>query len=396
MPRGNQTGSVETRSGKLRLVFYVEGRKVHEITELRPTKEGMKAAHSLLKRRIAEVELGEYQAPAARAPKAQQRRTFAEYGKTWVASLKGAPSRDGKPFKPSSVLKYERLLRRWNLEIGDRELRTLTKTDMVAASVTVLAGMKPNTRTGLVMIAKKMLRAAVADGLVKPDVPEWMKTPTYQKRKLTKEDVWSVEEAARLPIEAAKIDPTFGRMVALDLRLGIRGGELRSLRLEDIDMTRWTLKVERTASEDYMEGDPTGDVKTERSQRSLDFADQVKELLREQVRSVLGKSEWLFPSHLDTNLPMPYWKWHDWHEELWKRMGKRLPPHRLRHTFASVALTGGATLHEVAAYMGDTHATVEGHYAAWTEEEARKKAARRFGSMYDSSPIHPQGEAQSG
>ena len=396
MPRGSQSGSVETRSGKLRLVFYVEGQKVHEATDLPATKEGMKAARSLLKRRVAEVELGEYEPPEKRGSKTTPRSTFAQYAKTWIASLKGASSREGKPFKASSVLRYERLLRRWSNHIGDRELRSLTKTDMVAASVPVLEGMKPNTRTGLVMIAKKMLRAAAADGLAKPEAAEWMKTPTYQKRKLTKDDVWSFEEAARLPVEAAKIDPMFGRMVALDLRVGVRGGELRGLRLEDIDFNRRMVKVRRTVVEDYMEGEPTSEVKTERSERALEFDEQVMDLLREQVRTVLGKSEWLFPSHLDPKLPLPYWKWSDWHAALGKALGRRLPPHRLRHTFASSALTKGSTLTEVSDYMGDTQATVQAHYAAWTEETARRAAARRFSTMYDVAPMSPPQEEQAG
>ena len=396
MPKGNQTGRVELHNGKLRLDFYVGGDRVREPTGLLPSKEGHKAAAAQLRKRLAEVELGEYQPPAERATKPAQRRTFAEYAKTWVASLKGAPSREGKPFKASSVLRYERLLRRWSSHIGDKELRSLTKTDMVAASVPVLEGMKPNTRTGLVMIAKKMLRAAAADGLAKPETPEWMKTPTYQKRKLTKDDVWSFEEAARLPVEAAKIDPMFGRMVAIDLRVGVRGGELRGLRLEDIDFNRRMIKIRRTVVEDYMEGEPTSEVKTERSERALEFDEQVMDLLREQVRTVLGKSEWLFPSHLDPKLPLPYWKWSDWHAALGKALGRRLPPHRLRHTFASSALTKGSTLTEVSDYMGDTQATVQAHYAAWTEETARRAAARRFSTMYDVAPMSPPQEEQAG
>lgn len=391
MPKGNQDGSIEVHNGKLRVVYYVDGRRVREGTGQPPTKEGRKAAAAFLRRRLAEIETGQFVEPARTAAAS---RLFREYADTWIDSLALSKTRGGAPYKPRSIERYRRLMRAWCKELGDKQMSSLTKTDLVAARAKVLVGMSQNHSSNLVVILKKMLRQAEIDRLVSGLTLE-MKSPLPEKRRLVDGDVWSKDEAAGIPAIAAAIDPNFGAFTAIGLRTGMRCGELRALRLENIDLAGRVIRVRLTTSEDYEDGEVVGPTKTMLSIRDLDIDPALVEILRAQVQRVLGKSEWLFPCHIDPKVPLRYWKMLDWFEALGKKMGRYLSPHRLRHTFASTALTAGQPLSDVASYMGDTQATVERVYYTWADKAARRAAAARFASMYDVAPMSPQAEEAS-
>jgi integrase len=393
MAKGNPQGSIELHNGKLRVVIRLAGNKHYIPTGMPGTKAGYAVAEIARKEAIESIENGNFNKILLALPQATATidltRTLNDYADSWIASLKGSQNRDGNPFKDSSILRYGRLLLRWRIALGDRRMSSLTSADIRSAYQAVTEGLKPNTVTAVLMIGKKLLRQAATEGWVSSSVAEGMKTPIYAKPQLDHDGTWNLEESAKLMELATGIDKAFGRFVSLGLMMGMRNGEIRALRLEDIDMRAKILRIRRTATEDYQGTRSTGDLKTKRSRRDLDFSDTVRDILAEQVLEVTGKSEWLFPNDLDAKVPASYWALRKKMVELGESIGRYLPPHRLRHTFATTALTNGATIHEVAAYMGDTQATVEAHYAAWTEQGARRKAALRFGSMYDSSPKRP-------
>ena len=59
--------------------------------------------------------------------------------------------------------------------------------------------------------------------------------------------------------------------------------------------------------------------------------------------------------------------------DLGKKAGvSNVHPHRLRHTFACDLLARGATLFDVAAMLGDSHAVTDSHYAAITDKQQER------------------------
>lgn len=392
MPKGSQRGSIEAHHGKWRIQFHVPGRNrpVRESTGLPATEKMRKAALAMLRKRVAEVEAGVFSERSVR--------TFGDYAEAWIKALEGSASRGGDTFKRSSIVRYERLLRRWRLALGSASLASLTLTDIEAAKRSVLSGVAASTATSLMIVAKKMLRQAAKDGLIASSVVESMKTPPPPRRRVLPEEVWSQEEAARLPGEADTIDPEFGRYVRIALFTGMRNGEIRGLALENVDLSERVLRVRMTATEDYLEGDdPVTAPKTTDSVRDVDVPAALLPTLREQIRHAMAKgSPWLFPSHLDASKPMPYWRLRAWNNRLGTAMGRRLPPHRTRHTFASLMLVSGEDLGAVAEMMGDTPMTVHRHYAAWNDREAKRRRAERAAALYDSSPIQPPNSGTGG
>lgn len=388
MPKGNQSGSIETHHGRLRIVFSTAGRRIREATGQPPTKEGYRAARALLRRRVAEVEAGAYVEPktARRAGL-----TFSAYSAKWIESL--GKTREGGDYARTTLVKYRRLLDVWCRHIGDVEMFRLTPEIMEEARVKAVASASQNYSSGLVMIVKKMLRQAEADGAVRPGLASFTRTPLPEKRTLVAGQVWSREEAAKAPALAAEIDQAFGVMVLVALSTGMRLGEVRALRAENVDLDERVIRVRLTAAEDYPKGQAVaGRPKTLSSIRDLDVDERVAEALRQQIAR--SGSEWVFPYHLDASKPMSYWRMHAMFRKLCDKLGRRLPPHRVRHTFASTAISSGEHLKDIASYMGDTQATIEKVYLTWVDRAAKVAAASRFAKMYDSAPIQPPAEQQ--
>lgn len=392
MPRGNQSGTVELHDGKLRVRFFDQrGSRVTESTGLSNTVQGRKQAQALLKLRVAEVALGTYVRPAS-GPSSP---TFDDYIDTWTASLVGKLNRDGRTFKPSTIEHYRRLLRGgWSPHLGHLRLAAIRPKDIDAANAEATRGHGANYSSSLVMVLKKALRQAVADGYIAGQSPAGhIKTPLPAKPRLVEGDVWTAEEVRRMLAAADEIGPAFGLMVYLGAMTGMRYGEIRALRPENVALEERVIRVRLTCAEDYS-GQDAGPPKTPRSIRDLDIAPEVARRLRSHMKQLDGSSPWVFPHHLYPEQPWPYWKLRADMLRLHKAVGRRLPPHRTRHTFASNALGAGATATEVARYMGDTVQTVDAVYATWTGRDAKRAAARRFASMYDSAPILSREETE--
>ena len=67
-----------------------------------------------------------------------------------------------------------------------------------------------------------------------------------------------------------------------------------------------------------------------------------------------------------------------------KKFGEHPHPHKFRHTFAARLLQGGATLRNVAAWLGDTETVVRNHYAKFCTVEQREAAANMAAAMNNS------------
>jgi len=105
------------------------------------------------------------------------------------------------------------------------------------------------------------------------------------------------------------------------------------------------------------------DCKTEHSQRLISVPDDLVEVLAQIPRTVEG-NEWVFKGR-HGKLPVDV---HTFRRSVWipKLAEAELPPlviHGARHTWATVALSSGIPLAQVAAHLGDTMKVVERTYA---------------------------------
>jgi integrase len=156
----------------------------------------------------------------------------------------------------------------------------------------------------------------------------------------------------------------------LRVNTGLRPEEAYGLHVGDIDLSANKIRIERAVSLGRMR-----DTKTHERQY-IDLSDGLVSLLTEYVDFVkaealagnLSEPCWLFPGReggLVTEAD------ERWHRDLFKQVvsATQLPgfvPYNLRHTFASLLLSGNVPLLYVSKQLGHAKATTTlDHYAKW-------------------------------
>jgi integrase len=138
------------------------------------------------------------------------------------------------------------------------------------------------------------------------------------------------------------------------LYAGLRRGELRALRVSDVDLGRSLIRVER--SWDQIEGpvDPKSDSSTRTVPLFAILRDYLDEHLLTTGRSgndlAFGRtaSDPFNPSTLGRHA-----------NQAWDAAGLTpITPHECRHTFASLLIDGGANLKAIQEYMGHSSISI--------------------------------------
>jgi integrase len=137
---------------------------------------------------------------------------------------------------------------------------------------------------------------------------------------------------------------------------GCRIGEAAGLRWGDVDFARRQLVIEESRS-----GLETGDCKNEGSQRVVGMPEKLAEIL--DALPKMDPSERVLRGRHGRPFDIHTFRAQVWYPRLEAAGLPRLVPHGARHTYATLALTNGIRLSQVAAHLGDTMKTVEKTYA---------------------------------
>ena len=166
-------------------------------------------------------------------------------------------------------------------------------------------------------------------------------------------------------------------MWELRAKTGLRPEEAYGLHVGDVDLGSHTLRVERAVSLGKMKSTKTHE------RRAVDLSDDLARHLApyldyvqaEAVASNLPEPHWLFPGRpggLVTEAD------ERWHRDLFKQVlhAAQLPsfvPYDLRHTFASLLLSGNVPLLYVSKMLGHSKPTTTlDHYAKWLPTDAQR------------------------
>ena len=168
-------------------------------------------------------------------------------------------------------------------------------------------------------------------------------------------------------------------MVQLLADTGMRRGECCGLQWKDIDFQQNTITISGNLCYTKTKGVYMDTPKNGKS-RTVDVDPQVIALLRqlrqEQARHAMSK--WVFtqddsPEVMHPQSPTHYLKMFS------KRYGiSDLHPHKLRHSFASVAITNGADIASVSEKLGHTDKAVTLRMYTHADQESIKKASQIF------------------
>lgn len=304
--------------------------------------------------------------------------TLGEYLDRWLSNS----VRDS--VKERTFERYEEMVRiHIKPVLGTKKLRRLRPADVQHLYRERLdSGLSAGTVRHVHVTLHKALKRAVDWELVPLNVSESVDVPKASK----KETLYLTVEQVKALLEAARGE-RFEALFVLAVHTGMRQGELLGLKWDDVDSERGEIHVRRTLVAGKG-GFSFGEPKSAKGRRSisltpaaLEAVERHRERQREESAMLVGlwkENGLVFPNRLGK--PMD-------HNNIYYRDLKRvreragLPPtfrfHDLRHTFATLMLSDGASYNVVQEALGHSQASmtldVYGHVLPNHQKEAIHK-----------------------
>ena len=289
-------------------------------------------------------------------------RTFKDYADSWKKITGPATC------KESTVENHTHLLKNHVLPVfGDIEV-----TDINRAKVKnflhgkINEGYAKSTVNNLRAVISDILNEAVDAGVI-------LANPTHRLGRIGKKendngkvDPLTSNELKKL-LDSVQIDKELSGHYPLFLllpRAGLRVGEALALKWGDIDFNAGFIHVERTYSKGRL-----GTPKNGKS-RTVDMSNQLKDTLLKLKKSrvvipIDENSEWIFTNNKGGLIDVDNWRRRVFNKALKKAEVRRIRIHDLRHTYATLRLSKGDNIVDVANQLGDDVTTVLKVYAHW-------------------------------
>ena len=258
------------------------------------------------------------------------------------------PNRSGHPYKPSVIRGYQQALTSHVLpDLGGRQLGDVTVADLQQLVERLSQkGLSASTVANAFNPVQAIYRRSTQLGRVMHNPCRDVSLPTIRGRR----------EHAAEPGTAARMIcalPDQDRCAwALAFYAGLRLGELRALRWEDIDESAGLIHVQR--SWDAQEGEI--DPKSFAGRRDVPIFAALRPFLTAQRARCPWQPAGLALGTLERS-PFAYNGLYRRSARAWDAAGfDRVTPHQARHSFASYLIAAGADVKQVTEWMG--HASV--------------------------------------
>lgn len=206
-----------------------------------------------------------------------------------------------------------------------------------------------NLLSGILETAKpKWIRENPIHGVIVPKI-----NPDAAKEEInpfTWDDRETLEQAV------LKHRPRYYALIATGFRAGLRMGELIGLRVSDLDMINGVINVRHNITR----GRGTTP-KSEAGRRKVRITRELKEILSRQITAVKEEAlkkawkavpEWVFVNEQGNKVGYGNFVARVWNPCMDKSKLARRTPHDMRHTYATMRLSMGHSIQEVAKEMG--------------------------------------------
>ncbi len=351
-------------------------------TKIRKTFATKREAIKWRRKLLGLAEAGQLRAPV--------RITLSETAYTWLDMARDGEilNRSGRQYKPSALRTIESDFRlRLIPELGPRFMGDIERSDLQGRVTAWQAKLSASKVHGTVNAARVLWRdfdlITGTDNLLLIDPTKGLRLPAVPVG--GRDRIATADEARRLIAALVTADyPDEAVLWATALYSGMRLGELRALRAENVQFERKRIKV--LAGWDAFEGEI--DPKTEKGLRNTVIITLLDTLLREHLeRTDRSGSDLVFGR--DANTPFspntPYNRARKAWEAARKREDEegvipeheRIRPiglHECRHTAVSHMLDAGITIDKVSKFIGHSSITVTidryGHLLPGGEAEA--------------------------
>ena len=266
--------------------------------------------------------------------------------------------------------------------IGDRKLPDVTAAQINALLLDMQKqGKAQGTCVKCYTILSGIFKSAFMDDSISinPMLKVQRPKPRKDEKKSTDAEAYTIDEARQL-ITALDAEPLkWKTLINLLLETGVRRGEACGLQWTDVDFAERTIAINRNLCYSPQKGVYVDTPKNGHT-RTVPVGDDMLKLLRqlrsEQASSFL--SRWIFtqdgsPEPMHPDSPTRYL------QKLSKRTGiSGLHPHKLRHTFASIAITNGADIASVSETLGHSDKAVTLRMYTHADEESKRRATNIF------------------
>jgi integrase len=292
-------------------------------------------------------------------------------GQAWEGWYGGAKAgtirnRSGDPFKPSALRSYKGAMENRVLpELGSVRLADVARPDLQDLADRLLAdGLSASTVQVTLLPLRAILGRAVDRGELAVNPCAGLKLPAVRGRR---ERYASPEEAEALVAAAPEADRAIW---ATAMYAGLRLGELRALRVDDVDLAAGVIRVER--GWDPVEGEI--ELKSHAGRRRVPIAAALRDYLSEHVALTGRRGAELIFGRTPT-APFFANRLQERADAAWRAAElDRLTPHEGRHTFASLMIAAGVNAKALSTFMGHAKIGITldryGHLMPGSEEEA--------------------------
>ncbi len=333
---------IEIRKAKGGSTAYrasVWSRRDHKL--IRKTFPTMAAAKSWRRDALSDLAKGRLRPPDPQ--------TVREAAEAYLEGIETGAIRDrsGKPYKPSTIRSYRRVLDKHVLPtLGGYRLTELRRTEVQAlVDRLVASGKSSSTVRNVLDPLRAIYRRAMTREVVGVNPTSNLEVPASTGQR---ERIATAAEAAAL---LAALPAEDRALWATAFYAGLRRGELRALRWSDIDLGRSEIRVER-AWDDY-EG-PL-DPKSEAGKRTLPLLAILRDYLDEhKLKGVQDGSALVFGRSATQPFVCSTVRSHAL--EAWGEL-EPIGLHECRHTFASLLIDAGANPKAIQEFMG--HSTIQ-------------------------------------
>jgi integrase len=300
-----------------------------------------------------------------RAPKPT---TIGEAWEAWYAGARSSAitNRSGDPYKPSALRSYEQAMRLRVLpEFGRTRLADLQRPDLQGfVNDLVAQGKSPSTIQITLLPLRAIFRRALSLGELAINPCTGLELPAVRGRR---ERYASPEEAEQL---LAAVPARDQPIWATAMYGGLRRGELRALRAEDVDLLHGVIRVER--GWDPREGEIK--LKSSAGRRKVPISAILRGFLRSHLAATGRTGQDRFFGATAAR-PFNGEKLTERADEAWKSAGlNRITLHECRHTFASLMIAAGVNAKALSTFMGHANISITldryGHLMPGSEAEA--------------------------
>ena len=264
---------------------------------------------------------------------------------------------------------------------GDFKLPDINAADIEALFTAMQKQQKSHsTVVKVYTILKGVFKKARKIGIIPSNPMELVDRPAPRKDEVKKEtEAYTVEEIRHIMASLDKEPLQWRAMIHLLIDTGIRRGECCGLHWKDVDFKQNTITICCELCYTPEKGVYLDTTKSKRN-RTIDVDPDVIDLLRQLRREQATKaiSPYVFsqgkdPSPIHPQSPTRHLR------NFEKKYGVvHMHPHKLRHSFASIAITNGADIASVSEKLGHTDKAVTLRMYTHADQESIKRASQIF------------------